>query len=50
MSGYLFVAMRRVYAQGRIVTFIKYIPLVFSYALGFSATMLGAMAVAAFSV
>ena len=47
---YLFVAMRRVYAQGRIVTFIKYIPLVFSYALGFSATMLGALAVAAFSV
>ena len=47
---YLFVAMRRVYGQGRIITSIKYIALVVAYALGFSATMLGALAVAAFSV
>lgn len=47
---YLFVAMRRVYGQGRIITFIKYIALVVSYALGFSATMLGALAVAAVSL
>jgi len=47
---YLFVAMRRVYGQGRIITSIKYIALVVAYALGFSATMLGALTVAAFSV
>jgi Protein of unknown function (DUF3667) len=47
---YLFVAMRRVYGQGRIITSIKYIALVVAYALGFGATMLGALAVAAFSV
>jgi hypothetical protein len=47
---YLFMAMRRVYGQGRIVTFIKYIGLVFAYVIGFMATMLGALALAAFSV
>ena len=47
---YLFVAMRRVYGQGRIITLIKYIALVGAYAVGFSATMLGALVVAAFSV
>jgi hypothetical protein len=47
---YLFIAMRRVYGQGRIVTFIKYIGLVFAYVIGFMATMLGALALAAFSV
>ena len=47
---YLFVAMRRVYGQGRFVTFIKYIGLVIAYILGFTATMLGALAIAAFSV
>ncbi|MGA8203965.1 MAG: DUF3667 domain-containing protein [Woeseiaceae bacterium] len=47
---YLFVAMRRVYGQGRIITSIKYIALVVAYSLGFSATMLGALTVAAFSV
>jgi hypothetical protein len=47
---YLFVAMRRVYGQGRIITFIKYIGLVTAYLLGFSATMAAAVATAAFSV
>ena len=47
---YLFVAMRRVYGQGRIVTFLKYIALVIAYLLGFVATMLGALAIAVFSI
>ena len=42
--------MRRVYGQGRIVTFFKYTILVVAYVLGFTATMLGAVAIAAFSV
>jgi len=28
---YLYLAMRRVYGQGRIITFLKYVPLVFAY-------------------
>ena len=47
---YLFVSMRRVYGQGRFVTFIKYIALVIAYSLGFLATMLGALVIAAFSI
>lgn len=47
---YLFVSMRRVYGQGRAVTFFKYIVLTFAYASGFLATMLGALAIAAFSI
>lgn len=47
---YLFVAMRRVYAQGRFFTVLKYLALVTSYVFGFSATMLGALAIAAFSI
>ncbi|MDH3442028.1 MAG: DUF3667 domain-containing protein [Gammaproteobacteria bacterium] len=47
---YLFVAMRRVYAQGRLITSIKYIVLVVAYSLGFFTTMLGALAIAAFSI
>jgi hypothetical protein len=47
---YLFVSMRRVYGQGRIITFLKYLVLLTSYILGFAATMLGAVAIAAFSV
>lgn len=50
VPAYLFVAMRRVYGQGRIITFIKYIGLVVAYVLGFSATMAAAVAIAAFSV
>ena len=46
----LFVAMRRVYGQGRLVTFLKYVPLLVAYLLGFTATMLGAVAIAAVSV
>ena len=47
---YLFVSMRRVYGQGRIVTFFKFIVLVIAYLLGFAATMLGALTIAAFSI
>ena len=47
---YLFVAMRRVYGQRRLVTFLKYIVLVIAYCLGFFATMLGALAIAVFSI
>jgi hypothetical protein len=47
---YLFVSMRRVYGQGRFVTFLKYIVLLIAYLLGFFATMLGALAIAAFSI
>ena len=48
---YLFVAMSRVYGQGRLVTAFKYIILSVSYFAGFTVTMIGAalMAVAAFS-
>ncbi len=47
---YLFISMRRVYGQGRIITFIKYIALVIAYSSGFLATMMAALAIAAFSI
>jgi hypothetical protein len=47
---YLFVAMRTVYGQGKLITFIKYVALTVTYAAGFMATMLGALAIAAFSI
>jgi hypothetical protein len=47
---YLFVAMRRVYGQGRIITFLKYIALVTAYSMGFALTMLSALTIAAFSM
>lgn len=47
---YLFVSMRRVYGQGRIITFMKYVALVTAYAMGFALTMLSALTVAAFSI
>ena len=47
---YLFVAMRRVYAQGRLLTTAKYVVLTVSYLAGFTMTMLGAVTMAAFSV
>jgi hypothetical protein len=47
---YLFVAMRRVYGQGRLLTTAKYVVLTVSYLLGFTMTMLGAVTMAAFSV
>ena len=47
---YLFVAMRRVYGQGRLLTALKYIVLTVSYLAGFTVTMLGAVTMAAISV
>ena len=47
---YLFVAMRRVYGQGRFVTFLKYVILLVAYLTGFTITMLGALAIAALSI
>jgi hypothetical protein len=47
---YLFISIRRVYGQGRLITFAKYVVLLLAYVTGFSATMLGAAAIAAFSV
>jgi len=47
---YLFVAMRRVYGQGRLLTALKYIVLTVSYLAGFTVTMIGAVTMAAFSV
>jgi hypothetical protein len=47
---YLFVAMRRVYGQGRLLTSLKYLVLTVSYLAGFTVTMLGAVTMAAFSV
>lgn len=47
---YLFVGMRRVYGQGRLLTTAKYVVLTVSYLAGFTLTMLGAVTMAAFSV
>jgi len=47
---YLFVSMRRVYSQGRLITALKYIVLVVAYSIGFFTTMLAALAIAAFSI
>ena len=47
---YLFIAMRRVYGQGRLITLFKYIVLVIAYATGFFSTMFAALAIAAFSI
>ena len=47
---YLFIAMRRVYEQGRLLTSLKYIVLTISYIAGFTLTMLGAVTMAALSV
>ncbi len=38
---YLFVAMRRVYGQGRLVTFLKYSTLGIAYLIGMVLTVLG---------
>lgn len=46
---YLFVSMRRVYGQGRLLTSLKYIVLSASYLAGFTLTMLGAVTMAAFA-
>jgi hypothetical protein len=47
---YLYLAMRRVYGQGRIVTFIKFVPLSLTYLAGFTMVMLGAALIAVFSI
>ena len=47
---YLFLAMRRVYAQGRAVTFLKYVPLTISYLVGLTVMMVGAVLIAVFSI
>ncbi|MGI9199462.1 MAG: DUF4286 family protein [Woeseiaceae bacterium] len=47
---YLFVAMRRVYGQGRFVTFLKYIVLTLAYIMGFSTIIALTFALAAFSI
>jgi len=47
---YLYKSMRRVYGQGGFVTFVKFVALLTSYIFGFFATMLGALAIAAFSI
>ena len=47
---YLFIAMRRVYAQGRAVTILKYVPLTISYLVGLTLMMLGAVLIAVFSI
>ena len=47
---YLFIAMRRVYGQGRFVTFLKYILLSVAYFIGFFTIMALTFALAAFSM
>ncbi|MDH3304878.1 MAG: DUF3667 domain-containing protein [Gammaproteobacteria bacterium] len=47
---YLYMAMREVYRQGRILTFMKYVTLVFCYSIGASLTLLGAFLFALFAV
>ena len=47
---YLFVSMRRVYGQGRLITAAKYVVLTVSYLGGLTLTVLGALTMAAFSV
>jgi hypothetical protein len=47
---YLFKAMRRVYSQGRFLTFLKYMALLLAYVFGFTLVMLIASLIAAFSI
>ncbi|MDH3534013.1 MAG: hypothetical protein OEO82_13850, partial [Gammaproteobacteria bacterium] len=47
---YLFVAMRRVYGQRRLITLLKFCVLTLAYLAGFAILMFGAVAVAAFSI
>jgi hypothetical protein len=47
---YLFKSMRQVYGQGRFVSVLKFVVLLFSYMFGFFATMMGALTIAAFSI
>ena len=47
---YLFVGMRKVYGQGRLVTFLKYIVLTVTYITGIFITMLVTLGIAAFAI
>jgi hypothetical protein len=47
---YLFIAMRRVYGQGRLITAAKYAILTLAYLTGLTVTMIGAVTMAVFSV
>lgn len=50
IPAHLFISMRRVYGQGRVTTFLKYIVLAFAYSAGFLVTMLGALMIAVFAI
>lgn len=50
LPAYLFVAMRRVYGQGRLVTMMKFVPLAFAYITGFSVIIATTFLIAAFSL
>jgi len=47
---YLYMAMRHVYGQGRLLTFVKYLALVIAYNIGTAVTLLGALLFALVSV
>ena len=47
---YLFKSMRQVYGQGWFVSLLKFVVLLISYLVGFFATMMAALAIAAFSI
>ena len=47
---YLFIGMRTVYGQGRLVTSLKFVVLTISYATGFFVTMLATLGIAAFAI
>jgi len=47
---YIFLAMRRVYGQGRIVTFLKFTVLTLAYIAGFSSIIAATFLLAAFSI
>jgi hypothetical protein len=47
---YLFKSMRQVYGQSWFVSLLKFVVLLISYLIGFFATMMGALTIAAFSI
>jgi hypothetical protein len=50
IPAYIFVAMRRVYGQGRFVTFLKFTVLAFAYITGFSIIIATTFLISAFSI
>ena len=50
IPAYVFIAMRRVYGQGRFVTFLKFIVLAWAYVTGFSIIIATTFLIAAFSI